>query len=428
MFKRVVSRISIPYISTYRSFSTYDYIIVGGGSSGSVLADRLSENGEHRVLLLEAGHVDKYIWVHIPVGYLYCIGNERTDWCFSTRDEPGLNNRKLIYPRGLGLGGCSLINGMIYMRGQVADYENWAQAANDASWRWENVLKYFRLHEDYHGEEDEYHSKGGKWTVEKQRLKWDVLEVFKQAAVQSGVPLTNDFNRGNNMGVGYFDVNQRDGWRLSTYNAFVKDHKLHREKLVVKTNALVDTLVFDEKNKSKCVGVNAIVNHSKVKYRATKEVILAAGSIGTVQILERSGIGREDVLKKCDIPVRQHLPGVGENLQDHLQLRTVFKISSKLKTLNTTANSLLGKAQIGLEYMFFRTGPMSMAPSQLGMFCMSSHVHDRPNIQYHVQPLSLPRFGEDLDAFNAFTASVCNLRPTSRGSVHITSKSKYDVI
>lgn len=439
----------------------FDYIVVGSGSAGSVVASKLSENPSNKVLLLEAGKVDNYPWQHIPVGYLYCINNPRADWCLSTQVEKGLNNRSLIYPRGLGVGGCSLINGMIYMRGQKSDFNGWAEKLNDESWRWESILPFYIDQECYHtpfkaekqdgtyvqagnDEVNCQHGYSGPWRVEKQRLQWDVLDLFKQAAVDSGVQAINDFNTGCNAGVSYFDINQHEGWRLSAYSAFIKPHIKTRTNLTIKTQAIVKNLLFTHKDDGPltCSGVH--VGHgldfehqsseSELKlqqYAARKEVILCAGSIGNVQILERSGVGDYNVIKKINdssdgdsgnsIPYTLHLPGVGENLQDHLQLRLAYKISDKLKTLNTMVNSVLGQLKVGIEYMLHRTGPMAMAPSQLGIFCKSDSSKTRANIQFHVQPLSLPKFGEDLDAFNGFTVSVCNLQPTSRGSVHITS-------
>jgi choline dehydrogenase len=411
------------------SEATYDYIIIGAGSAGCMLAKRLTENASKRVLLIEAGKNDNYIWIHVPVGYLYCIDNPRADWRFKTAAEKGLNGRSLLYPRGRVLGGCSSINGMIYMRGQVGDYESWVEATGDDAWSWQNALRRYKSFEDYHGDANEWHSKGGEWTVSKQRLRWPIMDVFKEAAVQAGIPTSDDFNRGDNFGIGYFDVSQRKGWRLNTSKAFLRD-AAKRPNLTVVTEAIVNQLLIDPVTKN-CFGVQYIKDGKAVEVHCTPasshggsaksgEVILSAGAIGSVQVLERSGVGSAERLKALGVPVMADLPGVGENLQDHLQLRMVYKVSG-IKTLNTKANSLLGKLMIGMEYVLNRSGPMSMAPSQLGAFAYSSPDQKSANVEYHIQPLSLEKFGEDLHSFNAVTASVCNLRPTSRGSVHITS-------
>lgn len=405
--------------------NTYDYIIIGAGSAGCMLAKRLTEDPAKRVLLIEAGKNDNYIWIHVPVGYLYCIDNPRADWRFKTAAEKGLNGRSLLYPRGRVLGGCSSINGMIYMRGQVGDYDSWVAATGDDSWSWENALRRYKSFEDYHGTANQWHSKGGEWTVSKQRLCWPIMDVFREAAVQAGIPASDDFNQGDNFGVGYFDVSQRKGWRLNTSKAFLRD-AAKRLNLTVITEAIVNKLLIDDVSKN-CFGVQYIKDGKTVDIHLSNnntgthgEVILSAGAIGSVQVLERSGVGSASHLSKLGIPVIADLPGVGENLQDHLQLRMIYKVNG-IKTLNTKANSLLGKLLIGMEYVFKRSGPMSMAPSQLGAFAYSSPYQKSANVEYHVQPLSLEKFGEDLHSFNAITASVCNLRPTSRGSVHISS-------
>ena len=398
---------------------SFDFVIVGAGSAGSVLAKRLSQGSKHSVLLIEAGKSDRYLPVHVPVGYLHCIGNPRTDWRFQTEKESGLNGRSLSYPRGKVLGGSSSINGMIYMRGQVGDYATWASVTGDSGWSWDSLLPLFKRDEDYHGGLSEFHGQDGVWRVEKQRLKWKALEVFKLACVESGIPEVQDFNRGNNFGVSYFDVTQRSGWRLNAFQAFVRP-QLGSSTVRVQSDTLVKQLLFALDDPKRCVGVE-LFNGTRVE--AKREVILAAGSIGSVQILERSGIGCARRLEKIPgITVRHNLPGVGENLQDHLQLRAAFQVSG-LPTLNSRANSTLGKLGIGLEYALNRSGPLSMAPSQLGVFACSSPAYspDRPNVEFHVQPLSLDRFGEPLHSYDAITASVCNLRPTSRGSVHIVS-------
>ncbi|MBU3593341.1 GMC family oxidoreductase N-terminal domain-containing protein [Polynucleobacter sp. 71A-WALBACH] len=409
-------------MSTVSQQNTYDFIIIGAGSAGCMLAKRLTESPAKRVLLIEAGKNDNYIWIHVPVGYLYCIDNPRADWRFKTAAEKGLNGRSLLYPRGRVLGGCSSINGMIYMRGQEGDYATWVNATGDESWSWENALRRYKSFEDYHGAANQWHSKGGEWTVSRQRLRWPIMDIFKQAAVEAGILASDDFNQGDNFGVGYFDVSQRKGWRLNTSKAFLRD-AAKRSNLTVITEAVVNKLLIDPNSKD-CYGVQYIKDGKTTEALCDVdnqgEVILSAGAIGSVQILERSGIGSAAHLNKLGIAVNADLPGVGENLQDHLQLRMIYKVNG-IQTLNTKANSLLGKLLIGMEYVFKRSGPMSMAPSQLGAFAYSSPDQPSANLEYHVQPLSLEKFGEDLHAFNAITASVCNLRPTSRGSVHISS-------
>ena len=416
----------------------FDYIIIGGGSAGCLLANRLSADPSNHVLLLEAGQKDSYPWIHIPVGYLYCIGNPRTDWMYTTEPEKGLNGRSQRYPRGKTLGGCSSINGMIYMRGQARDYDNWAKITGDDSWNWQNALEAFKAHEDHYrldkgadpltGSNSRFsdmHGHGGEWRIEKQRLRWDVLDSFSDAAVEMGINKTEDFNSGDNAGVGYFDVNQRSGWRWSTSKAFLRPVQ-SRPNLTVWTEAQVETLTFltDANGTLRCSGV--VVQHqgqSKVVL-AGREVILSAGAVNSPQILQLSGIGPAALLKSHGIKVVVDAP-VGENLQDHLQIRAVFKVKGT-RTLNTLANSLFGKAKIGAEYLFKRSGPMSMSPSQLGAFTRSDPSRPHANLEYHVQPLSLEAFGEDLHDFPAVTISVCNLNPSSRGHVRIGSANFRD--
>jgi choline dehydrogenase len=402
--------------------NTFDYIVVGGGTAGALLCNRLTQDPRRSTLLIEAGGRDSHPWIHIPVGYLYCIGNPRTDWLYQTEPDAGLNGRRLRYPRGKTLGGCSSINGMIYMRGQSRDYERWAELTGDEAWRWDRVLQAFRQHEDHYLGADELHGAGGEWRVEKQRLRWDILDAFALAAQQAGVPASADFNRGNNEGVGYFHVNQRAGWRWNSAKAFLRPSCEARPNFRLWVHSRVTKLLFKtmEDGSTRCIGVRVWDGRQMVEAHARREVILSAGSIGSPQILQLSGIGPASLLQRHGIPVVADLPGVGENLQDHLQIRAVYRIEGA-PTLNVLASSLTGKAKIALEYLWRRSGPMSMAPSQLGAFMRSSAQYGWPNIQYHVQPLSLDAFGEPLHRFPAFTASVCNLNPTSRGTVRIRS-------
>ena len=366
--------------------------------------------------MLEAGGSDNYHWIHIPVGYLYCIGNPRTDWRFVTEADPGLNGRQLGYPRGKVMGGCSSINGMIYMRGQRQDYDGWRELGNPG-WGWDDVLPIFKDMQDHHAGPSQWHGAGGPWRVEKQRLSWTILDAFRDAAQQAGIEPIEDFNRGDNEGSAYFEVNQRAGWRWNAVKAFIKPIA-HRKNLVVRTHARTTRLLFEGR---RVVGV-AFVDKDGLERqaRAASGVALTAGAIGSVQILQASGVGPGALLSRLGIDLVHDLPGVGRNLQDHLQLRTIYRVKNA-KTLNTMVNTWWGKALIGLQYALTRSGPMSMAPSQLGAFARSSPTQTRANVQYHVQPLSLEKFGEPLHPFPAFTASVCNLRPTSRGFVEITA-------
>jgi choline dehydrogenase len=394
----------------------YDYVIVGAGTAGCLLANRLSADPDVRVLLLEAGGRDDWIWIRIPVGYLYCINNPRTDWCYKTEPDEGLNGRSIIYARGKVLGGCSSINAMIYMRGQARDYDLWAELTGDPSWNWASVLPVFRMSEDFYRGADAEHGAGGEWRVEPQRLRWDILDAYREAMVQAGIPKIDDFNRGDNEGCSYFLVNQTRGVRLNTSRAFLKP-VLDRPNLTVLTDAHVKRLRFEGR---RCTGVEYMRGGNEPFAGARIDTILAAGSIGSPQILQLSGVGPAALLQQHGILVQHELPGVGENLQDHLQLRMAFKVQNVI-TLNQRVGSLFGKAAMALEYALFRSGPLTMAPSQLGGFARSSPNQPSANVEIHTQPLSLDKFGDPLHPFNAFTSSICNLRPASRGYVRIKS-------
>jgi choline dehydrogenase len=400
----------------------FDYVIVGAGSAGCLLANRLSAERNARVLVLEAGGRDDYFWIDIPVGYLYTIGNPRTDWCYRTEPDPGLNGRSLLYARGKVLGGCSSINAMIYMRGQKSDYDQWAALGN-RGWSWDEVLPYFKRVEDYARGADELHGEGGELRVEDPRVAWEIIDAWREAAAECGIPKVPEFNRGDNFGVAYFQMNQRRGVRWSATKAFLRP-VLGRSNLTVRTNVHVGKLRIESREgegTKRALGVEYRDADGSTGFAAARrEVILAAGAIGSPQILQLSGVGHVDALAALGIPVQHELPGVGENLQDHLQIRMMYKVQD-VRTLNERANSVIGKLAMGLEYLLFRTGPLTMPPSQLGAFARSDADQTTPNIEWHVQPLSLDKFGEPLHRFPAITPSVCNLRPTSRGTVRIKS-------
>jgi choline dehydrogenase len=402
------------------TLGSWDYVIVGAGTAGCVLANRLSADTGTSVLLLEAGGKDDYFWIDIPVGYLYTIGNPRTDWCYKIEPDPGLNGRSIGYARGKVLGGCSSINAMVYMRGQKSDYDHWAALGN-RGWSWEEVLPVFKRSEDYQHGADELHGAGGELRVEERRVSWEILDAWRDAAEECGIPKIREFNRGDNFGNAYFQMNQRRGVRWSATKAFLRP-VLHRSNLEVLTQAHVQRLRIDSRDGVKrAAGVEVRLGQGETQLvEARRELILAAGSIGSPQLLQLSGIGPGALLQQHGIRVVHELPGVGENLHDHLQVRTVYKVRNVV-TLNQRANSLLGKAAMGLEYLLFKTGPLTMPPSQLGAFAKSDPAQPSANIEWHVQPLSLDKFGDPLHAFPAITPSVCNLRPTSRGHVRIKS-------
>jgi choline dehydrogenase-like flavoprotein len=398
----------------------YDYIVVGAGSAGCLLANRLSADPATRVLLLEAGGRDNWIWFHIPVGYLFAIGNPRSDWCFRTEPEPGLNGRSLAYPRGKVIGGSSAINAMIYMRGQAADYDHWRQLGL-SGWGWDDVLPFFKRHEDHFLGDGANHAVGGEWRVEAPRVRWDLIDTVRAAAAQVGVPPVEDFNCGDNEGCAYFHVNQKRGRRWSSARGFLKP-ALGRPNLRLLTDCLVEGVTLDGR---RAAGVRWRRNGAAEMARCRGEVVLAAGSIGSTELLLRSGIGPAADLQTLGIPVALDRPGVGANLQDHLQLRLIYQVTG-LRTLNEMYRSLAGRLGMGLNYALFRRGPLTMAPSQLGLFTRSDPARERANLQFHIQPLSLDKFGDPLHPFPAFTASVCNLQPTSRGAVRLRSADPAD--
>ncbi|WP_430398099.1 GMC family oxidoreductase [Ferrovibrio sp.] len=399
---------------------TFDYVIVGGGTAGSLLANRLSADPSRRVLVLEAGGDDTWIWFHIPIGYLFAIGNPRSDWCFKTEAVPGLNGRSIGYARGKVLGGCTAINAMVYMRGQAADYDAWRQLGL-TGWGWDDVLPYFLKHENHFSDgAAPLHQGGGEWRVEQPRVRWDILDAVGRAGAEIGIPPVADFNGGDNEGAGYFQVNQHKGRRWSAATGFLKP-VMQRPNLEVRLRSHAERIELDGR---RATGMIYSQNGRRFRVRAAREVLLTAGAIASPQLLQLSGIGPGALLQQHGIPVLHELPGVGENLQDHLQVRLIYKVKN-VTTINELDQSLFAKAKIALEYALFRRGALTMAPSQFGMFTRSSPEHATANVEYHIQPLSLDKFGDPLHKFPAFTASICNLRPTSRGHVRIKSRDAF---
>ncbi|MFS4581106.1 GMC family oxidoreductase [Phaeobacter sp. C3_T13_0] len=390
------------------------------GSAGCVLANRLSANPKSRVLLIEAGGRDTNPWIHVPVGYFKTLHNPKTDWCYKAEPDPGLNGRSLDWPRGKGMGGSSSINGLLYVRGNPRDYDDWAQAGNPG-WSWDDVLPLFKRSEAHEAGESEHHGGRGGLAVSTIRAKSPISEAFIDAAVEMGVPRNDDYNGAKQEGAGYFHQTARKGLRCSSARAFITPIRGKRSNLTIETNALVQRLIFanDDPKRVICVAFAQKGHDRQVRLRDGGEVILSAGAIGSPQILELSGIGRGDVLQNAGIALCHELPGVGEALQDHLQTRLVYEVN--VPTLNDAINSVFKRMGIALQYALNRSGPMSLGASQVCIFARSTDDADIPDIQFHFQPLSADKPGIEMHPFSGFTSAVCQLRPESHGHIHIGS-------